>query len=52
LRLTMLKGFSVEKVAEPLLILGLMAAILLPASLAIFAALVRKGRKEGTLMQY
>ena len=34
LRLTMLKGFSVEKVAEPLLILGLMSAILLPLSLS------------------
>ena len=52
LRLTMLKGYSVEKVAEPLLILGLMSAILLPASLVLFAAVVRKGRKEGTLMQY
>jgi ABC-2 type transport system permease protein len=52
LRLTMLRGFSVGRVSEPLLILGLMSAVLLPASLVIFAALVRKGRKEGTLMQY
>jgi ABC-2 type transport system permease protein len=52
LRLTMLKGFSVEKVAEPLLVLGLMSAILLPVSLVVFAALVRKSRKEGTLIQY
>ena len=52
LRLTMLKGYSLEMVAHPLLVLALMAAILLPASLAIFAAMVRKGRIEGTLMQY
>jgi hypothetical protein len=29
-----------------------MATVLLPASLAVFAAMVRKGRIEGTLMQY
>jgi ABC-2 type transport system permease protein len=52
LRLAMLKGYSVEMVAPPLLVLLLMAAILLPLSLAIFAAVVRKGRVEGTLMQY
>jgi ABC-2 type transport system permease protein len=52
LRLTMLKGYSVEMIARPLLTLGLMAGILLPVSLFIFAAMVRKGRKEGTLMQY
>jgi ABC-2 type transport system permease protein len=52
LRLTMLKGSSVAQVAEPLAILGLMAAVLLPISLVLFATLVRKGRKEGTLMQY
>lgn len=52
LRLTILKGYSLEMVAHPLLVLALMAAILLPASLAIFAAMVRKGRIEGTLMEY
>jgi ABC-2 type transport system permease protein len=52
LRLTMLKGYSLQMVARPLLVLVLMAAILLPLSLAIFAAMVRKGRIEGTLMQY
>jgi ABC-2 type transport system permease protein len=52
LRLTILQGYPVEKVAHPLLVLALMAAILLPGSLAIFAAMVRKGRVEGTLMQY
>jgi len=48
----MLKGYSLEMIAHPLLILALMAAILLPVSLAIFAAMVRKGRIEGTLMEY
>jgi ABC-2 type transport system permease protein len=52
LRLTMLKGYSLEMVAHPLLILALMAALLLPASLVLFAATVRKGRIEGTLMEY
>jgi ABC-2 type transport system permease protein len=52
LRLTMLRDYSVEKVAEPLLILTLMAAILLPLSLVLFAVVVRQGRKDGTLMQY
>jgi ABC-2 type transport system permease protein len=52
LRLTILKGYSLDLVAQPLLILALMAVILLPASLAVFAATVRKGRIEGTLMQY
>jgi ABC-2 type transport system permease protein len=52
LRLTMLKGFSAVQVARPLLTLGLMATFLLPISLAIFAAMVRKGRKEGTLAHY
>lgn len=52
LRLTMLKGYSLQMVASPLLVLVLMSAVLLPASLAVFAATVRKGRTEGTLMQY
>lgn len=52
LRLTMLKGDSVQMVAQPLLTLGLMAVILVPVSLFVFGLMVRKGRKEGTLMQY
>jgi ABC-2 type transport system permease protein len=52
LRLTMLKGYSVIMVAKPLGSLAAIAAVLLPASVALFAAAVRKGRKEGTLMQY
>ena len=52
LRLTMLKGVSFATGRQPTMILALMAAILLPTSVAIFAGTVRKGRKEGTLMQY
>jgi ABC-2 type transport system permease protein len=52
LRLTMLQGSSIMAVAKPLAILTLMAVFLLPASLATFAATVRKGRREGTLMVY
>jgi ABC-2 type transport system permease protein len=52
LRLTMLKGYSVLMVARPLMILTAIAAVVLPASVASFAAAVRKGRKEGTLIQY
>jgi ABC-2 type transport system permease protein len=52
LRLTMLKGYSLVMVAKPLVTLTVIAAVLLPASLALFAATIRKGRKEGTLMEY
>jgi ABC-2 type transport system permease protein len=52
LRLSMLKGDSLAMIERPLTILALMAAVLLPASLMIFAGAVRKGRKEGTLIQY
>jgi ABC-2 type transport system permease protein len=52
LRSTMLKGSSLMSVARPMETLLGMAVILLPASAALFTAAVRKGRKEGTLMQY
>lgn len=52
LRMTMLRGASLRVIARPTEILVGMALILLPASAAIFAGAVRKGRKEGTLMQY
>ncbi len=52
LRLTMLKGDSIMSVARPVGTLFVIAVILLPASLAIFAAAIRNGRKEGTLTQY
>lgn len=52
LRMTMLKGASVAAVARPLITLAVIAVVLLPASAVIFAATVRKGRREGTLAQY
>lgn len=52
LRMTMLKGNSILTIAKPLGTLAAMATILLPASIALFAAMVRKGRKEGTLIEY
>lgn len=52
LRLTMLRGASVAAVARPLWMLFVMALLLLPLSAILFDAAVRKGRKEGTLMQY
>ena len=52
LRLTMLRGASFSTIAKPMATLAAMAAVLLPSSVAIFAGAVRKGRREGTLMQY
>jgi ABC-2 type transport system permease protein len=52
LRLTMLRGYSLTMVAKPLLTLTVIVVILLPASLALFAATIQKGRKEGTLVEY
>jgi ABC-2 type transport system permease protein len=52
LRMTMLQGYSVVMIVKPLATLLGIVAILLPASLGLFAAAVQKGRREGTLMQY
>jgi ABC-2 type transport system permease protein len=52
LRMTMLQGYSVVTIGKPLATLLGIVAIFLPASLGLFAAAVRKGRREGTLMQY
>ncbi len=52
LRATMLRGASLVSVAKPIETLLAISVILLPASAALFSAAVRKGRKEGTLMQY
>jgi ABC-2 type transport system permease protein len=52
LRMTMLKGASLAAVAKPVATLAVIAAVLLPASAAAFAAIVRRGRREGTLTQY
>jgi ABC-2 type transport system permease protein len=52
LRLTILKGYPLEMIAGQTLTLGVIAAILLPVSLYMFAAMVRKGRIDGTLTEY
>ncbi len=52
LRLTMLQGASLATVAKPVGTLAIIAVVILPVSAAIFAATIRKGRKEGTLMAY
>lgn len=52
LRTTMLRGGSITLVAKPVITLGIMAVILLPTSTAVFAATVRRCKKEGTLTQY
>lgn len=52
LRLTMLQGQSIKEVAQPLVILTLIAAVLLPSSVIVFTHMVRRGRKDGTLMHY
>jgi ABC-2 type transport system permease protein len=52
LRLTMLKGLSIFKVGRPVVTLAIIAVILLPCSVALFDGVIRKGRKEGTLMHY
>jgi ABC-2 type transport system permease protein len=52
LRMMMLQGYSVVTIAKPLATLLGIVAIFLPVSLGLFAAAVRKGRREGTLMQY
>lgn len=52
LRTTMLKGGTIVSVAQPVTMLVVMSAILLPASVVLFTAAVRNGRKEGTLMEY
>ncbi|HEX4310706.1 MAG TPA: ABC transporter permease [Acidobacteriaceae bacterium] len=52
LRSTMLKGAGVLSIARPMETLLAMAVVLLPASAFLFTAAVRKGRREGTLMQY
>lgn len=52
LRATMLKGYTVSMVAQPLGVLTLMAAVMLPLSVSLFYAAVQQGRREGTLTQY
>lgn len=52
LRLTLLQGYSLAQVQSQLMLLGIMGAILLPLSTLAFGMAVRKGRRDGSLMQY
>lgn len=52
LRLTMLQGYSLSQVQSQLMLLGVMGALLLPISMLAFGMAVRKGRRDGSLMQY
>lgn len=52
LRQAMLKGASIIVLWREITILGVMAVVLLPASVWVFAKAVDKGRRDGTLMHY
>jgi len=52
MRQAMLNGASIVVLGREVLILGSMAAVLLPASVWVFAWAVNKGRRDGTLMHY
>lgn len=52
LRLTLLQGKPLAMVQEPVLVLGLMGLLLFPVSLLLFSYSIRKGKKDGTLMQF
>jgi len=52
LRLSILKGQNICMLAKPIMILGIISLILLPASLIFFNWAVEKGKRDGTLMQY
>ena len=52
LRLSILKGYSIQMLSKELIILFVLGIILLPMSLKFFEWSVDKGKKNGTLMQY
>lgn len=52
LRLSILKGYSIQMLSKELLILLILGLVLLPLSLLFFEWAVEKGKKNGTLMQY
>jgi ABC-2 type transport system permease protein len=52
LRLAMLRGYSVSSMSRSIGILAAMTVFLVPATLFLFSAVVQKGRKEGTLIEY
>lgn len=52
LRLAMLRHYSIAMLWPQIITLGMIGLFLFPASLAFFNWAVRKGKKDGTLMQY
>jgi ABC-2 type transport system permease protein len=52
LRLSLFDGASVAALESPLVYLGAFAAVLVPGSLIAFDMVVRKSRREGTLLHY
>ncbi len=52
LRLSILKGYSIQMLSNQLFILFCIAIVLFPLSLKFFEWAVEKGKKSGTLMQY
>ena len=52
LRLTILKGHTLQMVSSQVITLGLMAGFILPVSLQLFRLAVRKAKRDGTLVQY
>lgn len=52
MRLALLKGAPLAALAQPIALLGLFSAVLLPSSLVIFSYTLRRARLEGTLSFY
>lgn len=52
LRATILEGQSLSQLGQPILVLSIWAAVMLPLSLKTFSLFVARGRRDGTLMQY
>lgn len=52
LRLGLIQGASLAQMARPILILGLFCIVLLPLSLLLFSAVLRRARLKGSLCLY
>jgi ABC-2 type transport system permease protein len=52
IRRVLIEGQGLAEVREPLLILLVFLALLLPFSLWVFARAIRRAKREGSLIQY
>lgn len=52
LRLSILKGYSIDMISDHLFVLGGMAVVLFTLSVQAFQWAVEKGKRDGTLMHY